>query len=557
MLSTSNSEEAPRQAVRGPLRALVVPDHDSTFALLDLESVLHDSSLRIDAVPSVAAAVELSRSGGHECLVLATGPDPEAALAALARLRAGAPEIPVVVIVDHAAHAVARATLEHGAHGCVRRDELGPGALERAVGDAAARSRRERQVSLWALHDALTGLPNRRLMYQLVAHALDDGELSLLFVDLDGFKEINDSLGHAAGDEALVIVAERIDRALRPSDRAGRLGGDEFVVLCPGLVDADAARSVAGRVVEAISAPLALRDGMATISASVGVARAGPGDTPASLIAAADVAMYRAKRSSRGGIALAAEYADRSAEMADRELVRLAIMGGLVDVAYQPIVSVATGELVAFEALARVRHAELGHVAPGRLVPDIGDGLLGAVLDRLVLQAACPVLADPARAGLCLHVNLSPSSLANPALADEMRDVAERAGLAMSRLRIELSGAAFGEDARPGGAIPALRALGAQVVADDLGAGGPTLAALARTPFDLLKLDRSLVASVDSDERARAVAAAVVALGSTLGLSVIAEGVERPEQLEELRALGCHLAQGHLFGVAAPLEGCV
>jgi EAL domain-containing protein (putative c-di-GMP-specific phosphodiesterase class I) len=190
-------------------------------------------------------------------------------------------------------------------------------------------------------------------------------------------------------------------------------------------------------------------------------------------------------------------------------------------------------------------------------VPDIGDGLLGAVLDRLVLQAACPVLADPARAGLCLHVNLSPSSLANPALADEMRDVAERAGLAMSRLRIELSGAAFGEDARPGGAIPALRALGAQVVADDLGAGGPTLAALARTPFDLLKLDRSLVASVDSDERARAVAAAVVALGSTLGLSVIAEGVERPEQLEELRALGCHLAQGHLFGVAAPLEGCV
>ena len=212
--------------------------------------------------------------------MLSAGADPDAALAALARLRAGTPEIPIVVIVDHAAQAVARATLEHGAHGCVRRDELGPGALERAVGDATARSRSERQVALWALHDALTGLPNRRLMYQLVGHALDDGDLSLLFVDLDGFKEINDSLGHAAGDEALVIVAERIDGVLRPSDRAGRLGGDEFVVLCPGLADADAARSVAGRIVEAISAPLALRDGMATISASVGVARAGAGDTP-------------------------------------------------------------------------------------------------------------------------------------------------------------------------------------------------------------------------------------------------------------------------------------
>ena len=263
--------------------------------------------------------------------------------------------------------------------------------------------------------------------------------------------------------------------------------------------------------------------------------------------------MYRAKRTARGAVALAAEYAARSAEAEDREFVRLAITDGRVEVAYQPIVSVLTGTVVAFEALARVLHSELGPVAPGRLVPDIGDGALGAMLDRLVLADACRALAHPTRAGLALHVNLSASSVANPALAGEMRDVVQRAGLAMSRLRLELSGSALGEDARPGGAISALRALGAQVVADDLGAGGPTLAALARTPFDLLKLDRSLVASVDSDERARAVAAAVVALGSTLGLSVIAEGVERVEQLDELRGLGCHLAQGHLFGVAGPL----
>jgi diguanylate cyclase (GGDEF)-like protein len=553
-LSTSSSEEASRHPVRGPLRALLVPDEDASGAGLELELLVSEPGLRLDAAGSVAEGVEWARAGAHECLVLATGPDPEIALAALARLRAGVPEIPVVVVVDHAAQAVALATLEHGAHGCVRRDELGPGVLERALGDAAARNRRERQVSLWALHDALTGLPNRRLMYQLVGHALDDGELSLLFIDLDGFKEINDSLGHGAGDEALVIVAERIDRVLRPSDRAGRLGGDEFVVLCPGLVDANAARSVAARIIEAISAPLALRDGMATISASIGVARAGVGDTPASLIAAADVAMYRAKRTARGAVALAAEYATRSADAADRELVRLAITGGSVDVAYQPIVSVATGETVAFEALARVRHGELGHVAPGRLVPDIGDGALGAMLDRLVLVAACRALADHGRDDIALHVNLSSSSVANPALAGEMRDVVERAGLSMSRIRLELSGRALGEDARPGGAISALRALGAQVVADDLGAGGPTLAALARTPFDLLKLDRSLVASVDSDERARAVASAVVALGSTLGLSVIAEGVERVEQLDQLRDLGCHLAQGHLFGVAGALS---
>jgi diguanylate cyclase (GGDEF)-like protein len=553
-ISTPDTEEeGALRAVRGPLRALVVSDGDAALTRPDLEILARQAGVRLDAVQSVAEGVERARRGGHECVVLATGSDPDTALAALARLRAGAPDVPVMVIVDHAAHAVARATLEHGAHGSVRRDELGPGALERAVGDAAARSRSERQVALWALHDALTGLPNRRLMYQLVGHALDDGELSVLFVDLDGFKQINDTLGHAAGDEALVIVAERIDRVLRPSDRAGRLGGDEFVVLCPGLVDADAARSVAARIVDAISTPLALRDGMASISASIGVARAGAGDTPASLIAAADVAMYRAKRTARGAVALAAEYAERTAESDDRELVRRSITAGQIEVAYQPIVSVATGEVVAVEALARVQHRELGAVAPGRLVPDIGDGLLGALLDRLVLEAACRALADPARAGLSLHVNLSPSSVANPSLAGEMREVAERAGLAMSRLRLELSGGALGEDARPGGAISALRALGAQVVADDLGAGGPTLAVLARTSFDLLKLDRSLVASVDSDDRARAVAAAVIALGSALGLSVIAEGVERAEQLEQLRGLGCHLAQGHLFGVAGPL----
>ena len=528
----------------------MIPDDRASFSQFDLEMLAREPGVRLDAAHSVAEGVERARRGGHECLVLAVGPDPDAALAALARLRAGTPDMPIVVIVDHAAHAVARATLEHGAHACLRRDELGPGALERAVGDATARSRSERQVALWALHDALTGLPNRRLMYQLVGHALADGDLSLLFVDLDGFKLINDTLGHAAGDEALVIVAERIDRVLRPSDRAGRLGGDEFVVLCPGLGDADSARSVAARIVEAISAPLALRDGMASISASVGVARAGKGDTPASLIAAADAAMYRAKRASKG-VAIAAEYADRSAETADRELVRRAITSGRVDVAYQPIVSVATGQIVAFEALARVLHPELGPVAPGRLVPDVGDGALGALLDRLVLEAACRALAG--MDALALHVNLSLASVANPGLAGEMQEVAERTGLAPTRLRLELSGSALSEDARAGRTVAALRGLGALVVADDLGAGGPTLAALATTPFDLLKLDRSLVASVDSDARARAVAAAIVALGSTLGLNVIAEGVERVEQLEELRGLGCHLAQGHLFGVAGAL----
>jgi diguanylate cyclase (GGDEF)-like protein len=399
------------------------------------------------------------------------------------------------------------------------------------------------------MHDALTGLPNRRLMYQLIDHALHDGELSLLFADLDGFKELNDRLGHAAGDEALVIVAERIDRVLRPSDRAGRLGGDEFVILCPGLTADDDAQLVAARIVEAISAPLALRDGMASISASIGIARAGTGDTPASLIAAADAAMYRAKRGSDGSVAVAAGYGARSAAMADRELVRQAIVHGEVDVAYQPIVSVATGELVAVEALARVEHPELGAVAPVRIAPAIGEGLLGSLLDRLVLDEACRAVAALGRDDVMLHVNLCPASCADHDLAGELRAIAQRHGMPVSRLRLELSGDACDVS----GTVVGLRALGVQLVADDLGAGGPTLDALARTPFDLLKLDRSLVAAVDSDARARAVAAAVAALGGELGVGVIAAGVERSEQLEALRALGCRLAQGHLFGAAGPL----
>jgi diguanylate cyclase (GGDEF)-like protein len=554
MAPTHVVELDPPHAPRGPLRALVVPDDQSVVPEIVVELLARTGGLRLDAVATVAEGVERARRGDHACLVLAVGRDADAALAALARLRAGAPELPIVALVERDAHEVARATIEHGAHACVRRDELGPGVLERAVGDASARSRSERRVSLWAMHDALTGLPNRRLMYQLIDHALADGELSLLFADLDGFKELNDRLGHAAGDEALVIVAERIDRVLRPSDRAGRLGGDEFVILCPGLTDDDDAQLVAARIVEAISAPLALRDGMASISASVGIARAGAGDTPASLIAAADAAMYRAKRGSAGRVAVAAGYGARSAATADRELVRQAIVHGQVDVAYQPIVSVATGELVAFEALARVRHGEQGPIAPGRLVPDLGDVALGSLLDRLVLDEACRAIAALGRDDVSLHVNLSSASLANADLAGELHAIAQRHGLPLSLLRLELSGRALGEGAVAAGAVAALRALGAQVVADDLGAGGPTLAVLARTPFDLLKLDRSLVRSIDRDERARAVATAVSAFGGALGLGVIAAGVERPEQLDALRELGCTLAQGHLFRAAGPLS---
>ena len=257
----------------------------------------------------------------------------------------------------------------------------------------------------------------------------------------------------------------------------------------------------------------------------------------------------------RGAVALAAEYAARSAESADRELVRLAITDGRVEVAYQPIVSVATGEVVAFEALARVLHAELGPVAPGRLVPDIGDGALGAMLDRLVLEAACRALADPARAGLALHVNLSP--VLGRESGARGRDARRRR--ARGTRHVAPASRAVGRGARRG-----LRGRAARSprCARSARRSSPTISVRGARRSRRSRARRSTCSSsiarswpsVDSDERARAVAAAVVALGSTLGLSVIAEGVERVEQLDELRGLGCHLAQGHLFGVgrAAP-----
>ena len=439
----------------------------------------------------------------------------------------------------------------------------GKPAVQVVLRDVTGRKRMEGELRHRATHDPLTALPNRRLLLERLRHALGrrGGEVALLFLDLDGFKVVNDSLGHEAGDRLLVAAAGRIGGALRPSDTVARLGGDEFVVLLEDAEREGAIRA-AGRVLAALEAPFAVAGHELRASASVGIALGGGGRAagPEELLREADLAMYRAKE---GGKARHAVY-DPSMDARARERLELrsgllrALERGEFAMRYQPVVSLETGAVVGLEALLRWEHPERGTLPPAEFLAEAEDSGLAGPLLGLALGDACRLAADFAEdegspAGTpWVSVNLSPSRLGDPGLADEVARGLRETGALAGELVLEIT-----EDAAmEGGGVAeatlvALEALGARVAIDDFGTGYSSLSHLERLPADFLKLDRAFVANLAADHRKAAVVHGMVDLAHALGLAVIAEGVETEGQLEILRGAGCDLAQGYLF--AEPL----
>lgn len=419
-----------------------------------------------------------------------------------------------------------------------------------------------------ALTDPLTGLPSRRLLIERLENSIDrcranGGPLAVLFVDLDGFKAVNDSRGHAAGDALLIEIGKRLEASAREHDTVARFGGDEFIVVLEDA-DATAASAFASRMVDQIQQGVKVEGRSIFVGVTIGVDIAGPDDDRGAeaMVRRADIAMYRGKADERGGVVFF-ESTMEEAVVARAELeseLRNAIRVGAIGVAFQPVVTMSTGVVHGVEALARWTSVVQGPIAPDRFIA-IADRI-GMVneLDRMVLRQACeamPVI-DAMSTGepILLHVNLAAHHLDSADLVEGIVAVLESTGFPAQRLVVEITETAAMRD--PLGVtdrLAQLKRLGVRVAIDDFGTGYSSLAYLERYPVDVLKIDRSFVAGLNAEPRSRHLTESMIQLAHSLGLTVVAEGIEETGQAEALQQLGTDFAQGYHFARPMDLQG--
>jgi diguanylate cyclase (GGDEF)-like protein/PAS domain S-box-containing protein len=441
------------------------------------------------------------------------------------------------------------------------------GAIVGCVGtveDITERERIEAQLTHQALHDPVTGLPNRTLFLDRVSMALarvrrSGGTVAVLFMDLDRFKMINDSLGHEAGDRVLTTIAGRLDQSLRGTDSVGRLGGDEFAVVCE-VKQSEEATLVAERIATAIEAPMMLDSGQMVVSASIGIALGESESTPTDLLENADAAMYRAKERGKARVEV---YDESMRALTLRRLhvenaLRAAIEKEQLEVFYQAEVNLANGDITGAEALVRWRDPARGLVSPVEFIPVAEETGLIVPLGAWVLREACREAAQLRTFGwpIKISVNLSTRQLAHPGLVRLVADTLEEMNLEPTSLCLEITETVLMQDAdRAVVLLEELKALGVTLSLDDFGTGYSSLSYLRRFPVDVVKVDRSFVDGLVDRPGDASIVSAVRDVTRSLGLGVVAEGIETPEQLERLRALGYERGQGYLFARPGPAAG--
>jgi len=432
--------------------------------------------------------------------------------------------------------------------------------------DITEQRRLEAALEKQALHDPLTGLPNRTLLIDRIEHALPSIERrgavhALLFMDVDRFKHINDSLGHAAGDRLLTHVADRLRAVARVGDTVARLGGDEFVVLCEDVSAPAMALSIAHRMLESLSVPCVVKQREIVVSSSIGIAIAStPAASSVSLLRDADVAMYQAKSRGGGCVELYSE------KLRTGTIVRLnteielrrAIAEHEIDAHFQPVVDVRTGAIVGAEALARWHHPTQGTLAPDRflavaeeagLVIDIGLAVLRHALTEFVAWRNSGMLSGIE----FVSVNLASAQLLVPGFADRVGDLLDEFGCAGNELSLEVTEASLLADPeRSSATLDDLSSRGIGIALDDYGTGYSPLSYLRQLPFDTIKIDRSYIADLSGSSEDRAVVSAIIGLAHDLGKKVVVEGVEDETQLSQLAEMDADYVQGFLY--SEPLE---
>jgi diguanylate cyclase (GGDEF)-like protein/PAS domain S-box-containing protein len=445
----------------------------------------------------------------------------------------------------------------------VRDDSGAPSYLLAQLLDITARKQMETELADQASHDALTGLANRAYLAERLQRGLADSrergtQLGVIFLDIDHFKVINDSLGHTSGDDLLRHAADRISGAIRLGDTVARFGGDEFVIVCDDASVATASQLAEG-VLEALGELCVIGNQEMNVTASVGVAIADQDSTPESLLRDSDAAMYRAKDRGRGRIEV---YDDVLKGKAERRLDTASALGHALErrqfaVHYQPIVDLTTGDMVSAEALLRWKHPHRGMISPAEFIPVAEETDLILGIGAWALEQACEELVawQQIQPRMSVAVNLSVRQLAAPDIAGLVADVITRTGADPQRLCLELTENLFMEDVDYFAKImDGLKALGVRLSIDDFGTGYSSLSYLKLFPVDAVKVDRSFVDGLGSDPNDSALVAAIIAMAAALGLEVIAEGVETQDQLDNLRRLHCRHAQGFYLARPMPAE---
>lgn len=444
----------------------------------------------------------------------------------------------------------------------VRADD---GSIARLVGtltDIHDRKQVEERLAHDAFHDTLTGLPNRSLFQDRVRGCLARAQrrtvymFAVLFLDLDRFKNVNDGLGHAVGDKVLIEMGRLLQACIRPEDTVARIGGDEFTILLDGIEDLSAATRVAIRVQNALQAPMPIDGHDVFTTCSLGIALSTSGyERPEEIIRDADTAMYRAKTQGKNRYQVFdISMHERASALLQLETdLRHAVDRNEFVVHYQAIRSLSTGETVGFEALVRWIHPTRGMISPAEFIPVAEETGLIVPIGWTVLNEACKQMKEwrdrmQVTNGLFVSVNLSTGQFAQPGLVASIIHVLRETGLDPSALKLEITESVVIQSPESANEIlRQLRALGIRVAIDDFGTGYSSLAYLLRYPIDTLKIDRSFISGLGSGISNSAIVETIVTLAHTLGMDVIAEGVETQEQLDHLRLLNCESAQGFLF----------
>jgi diguanylate cyclase (GGDEF)-like protein len=545
---------------------LLVEDNPGDARLVqEMLGDVASTEFHVHHVERLAQARERLMHNGTGCVLLDLSLPDANRLEALMQLRAAAPDVPIVILSGLQDELLAVKAVQEGAQDYLIKGRVDGESLGRSISYAIERKQSELELARRAMHDPLTGLANRALFLDRLIHAVSwsrrhRSTFSIMLIDIDRFKLINDSLGHETGDQVLVEVARRLGVALRGSDTAARFGGDEFIVLCEEISDEQQAVRLAERIMKSLEKPLDLESDTMFVTASMGIVVASGLDVedPEALIREADAAMLRAKKSGVRCELFDTELRSRVVERQEMEQkLREAVDKHEFRVLYQPQIDLRTGEILGVEALVRWDHPERGLLAPadfiwlaeetGLIIP-IGSWVLIEALGQAQRWRAARY--KPLR--LC--VNLSARQLSDPSLVDLVREALEETETDPSTLCLEITESVMTHDVETSfQTLAALKELGLGLSVDDFGTGYSSLGSLKRLPVDSLKIDRSFVAGLNGrGSEDAAIVTAVISLAHTLGMTAVAEGIERADQLEQLRALDCDVAQGFYFARPRP-----